>query len=85
MKNIVIYVEGWDEMVGCDDLTYVDIDIQVAIEDETGKSRSKEEEHLRLKEELDKLKQNMKELNDSLKLENINKNTLLQVSAQLCH
>jgi hypothetical protein len=52
----------------------------VGIEDETRKFRSQEEELLRLKEELDKLKQGLKTLNDNLKSENINKNTLLQVS-----
>ncbi len=54
---------------------------QVGIEDETRKFRSQEEELLRLKEELDKLKQGLKTLNDNLKSENINKNTLLQVSS----
>ena len=51
----------------------------MAIEDETSKFSSQEEDLLRLREELDRLKQDMKAHNDNLKTETINKNTLIQV------
>ena len=60
------------------DLKSRQAELELQIEEETSKFDQQENELVTLKEEVDKCKMEMKNLNGNLKLENVNKNSIVQ-------